>query len=176
MFFLHSEVRRRTKRSGGLVWTGGLALAIGIIGAGEGALAKSPTALERWTPLDPPALDALYAGKTWQWKRGAAYFSPDGRFMAWSREGGKKTEGRGAWDLRGDGVMCFTATWAPIPAQAGQGPSPPVETCFGHEKRGSAIAQMKLPNGPWYFFRRSPPGKTDEVFKLRKGDRTHLSG
>ena len=35
---------------------------------------------------------------------------------------------------------------------------------------------MKVPKGPWYLFRRSPPGKADEFFKLIPGDRTRLAG
>jgi len=157
-------------------WLSRLALAVAMVCAGGGALASGPTASTRWRPLDPSALEALYSGKTWRWKHGAAYFSPDGRFKAWSREAGKMTVGRGAWDARGGGLMCFTATWQTMPARAGQGPSPPVETCFGHEARGAAVAQMRLPKDPWYFFRHSPPRQSDEVFKLRTGDRTRLAG
>ena len=176
MLFLDSEVRRATKTSGGRAWTCGLAIAVAIVCADEGALAKDAAASKRWTPLDPSALTALYAGKTWKWKEGAAYFSPDGRFKAWSRSGGKLTQGFGTWSIRSDGGMCFTANWETIPAKPQQGAGKPVETCFAHQARGNAIAQMKLPNGPWYFFRRSPPRKTDEFFKLQTGDRTRLAG
>ena len=130
---------------------------------------------KQWSPLGLSAVNALYAGKTWRWKQGAAFFSPDGHFKAWSRAGGKLADGRGAWDLRGDGVMCFTATWENVPDTAGHGPSQPAETCFDHEARGSAIAQRKLPDGRWYFFKHAPPQKTDEFFKLETGDRTRLS-
>jgi Protein of unknown function (DUF995) len=152
---------------------GALAIAIATMCLSGNALAAKLA--KHWAPLGASAVNALYAGKTWRWKQGAAFFSPDGRFKAWSREGGKLTEGRGAWDLRGDGVMCFTATWETVPDTAGHGPSRPVETCFDHEARGAAIAQMKLPDGRWYFFKHAPPQQTDEFFKLEAGDRTRLS-
>lgn len=155
-------------------WAKRLVVVVATVCAAGGALARSPQASKGWAPLSPAALEALYAGKTWRWKRGAAYFSPDGRFKAWSREGGKMTEGRGSWDVREGGLMCFTATWETASTQAGQAPSRPVETCFGHEARSRAIAQMRLPKDPWYFFRHAPPRKTDEIFKLQAGDRTHI--
>ncbi len=157
-------------------WIGGLVLLVATGCCGEETLAKARTAANNWTPLDPSTLTALYAGKTWKWKEGAAYFASDGRFKAWSRSGGKLTEGFGTWSIRSDGGMCFTANWETIPAKPEQGAGKPVETCFAHQARGSAIAQMKLPNGPWYFFRRSPRRKTDEFFKLVPGDHTGLAG
>ena len=154
----------------------GLALIAAMGCCHEGALAREATASKRWAPLDPSALMALYSGKTWLWKDGAAYFAPDGRFKAWSRAGGKLTEGFGTWDIRSDGGMCFTATWGAVAAKSVQAAGKPVETCFAHAARGTAIAQMKLPNGPWYSFRRSPPRRTDEFFKLVPGDRTRVAG
>ena len=176
MLVFHSEVRRATKLRQWRAAIGGAALIAATVCGFEGALAKVPTGSKRWAPLDPAALTSLYAGKTWKWKQGAGYFAPDGRFKAWSRSGPKLTQGVGTWTVRGDGLMCFTATWRTNSAEAQQGASPPVDTCFSHEARGNAIAQMRQPNGPWYFFRNSPPRKTDEFFKLRRGDHTRFAG
>jgi len=155
---------------------GGLALSVALGFSGERASARIAMASMQWAPLDPSAVTRLYAGKTWKWKQGAAYFATDGRFKAWSRSGRELTEGFGTWTVREDGVMCFTATWETIPAKPQQGSNPPLESCFGHQARGNAIAQMKLPSGQWYLFRRSPPRKTDEFFKLLPGDHTRLAG
>ena len=116
-----------------------LALILALGGCCEGAHAREATASKHWTSLDPSALAALYSGKTWVWKDGAAYFAPDGRFKAWSRSEGKLTEGFGTWDIRSDGGMCFTATWRTSPAKPQEAAGKPVETCFGHATRGNVL-------------------------------------
>jgi hypothetical protein len=138
--------------------------------------AGAATAPKHWAPIDLAALTCLYAGKTWLSKNGAAYFAPDGRFKAWSRSNQELSEGFGTWDVRPDGVMCFDAAWRTISSKPQPVSVPKVETCFSHQARGRAIAQMKLPEGAWYFFRRPKPRKTDEAFKLRPGDRTRFEG
>ena len=172
----NGEDRSATKLARWRASMGGLALTVAMGCSGEEASGGTAAASKHWAPLAPSAVSRLYAGKTWKWKDGAAYFAADGRFKAWSRSGRELTEGLGTWTVREDGVMCFTATWATIPARPQQGSNPEVETCFSHQARGNAIAQMKWPDGPWYFFRRSPPRKTDELFKLRAGDHTRLAG
>ena len=132
-------------------------------GAREGS--RRPRSAGRRSILRPSARST--PARPGSGRQGAAYFSPDGRFKAWSRSGGKLTQGFGTWSIRSDGGICFTANWQTIPAKPLQGAGKSVETCFAHQARGNAIAQMKLPNGPWYFFRRSPPRKTDEFFKLQ---------
>jgi hypothetical protein len=150
-----------------------LALAAACICQGTAASVAGPI---RWAPLQAAELTALYSGKTWQWKDGAAYFAPDGRFKAWSRAKGKLTEGFGIWEARPDGVMCFDASWQTVSPNAQQTPTPKVETCFSHGVSGNAIAQRKLPDGAWYYFRHTRPTKSDEFFKLRAGDHTRLEG
>src|SRR5260370_18305418 len=156
---------------------GACALVVTIGCRDEGALAAgAATASKNWVPLDPAALTRLYAAKTWLWKNGAAYFAPDGGFKAWSRSKQELSEGFGTWEVRPDGVMCFAASWRTISSKPQPDSAPKVETCFSHQAKGRAIAQMKLPDGIWYFFRRPKPRKTDEVFKLRPGDHTRLEG
>lgn len=152
---------------------GSCALALAILCGGQ---SPGAAAARQWAPVDDAALARLYAGKTWRWKNGAAYFAPDGGFKAWSRSKRKLTEAFGTWEVRENGVMCFNAAWAAVPAKAGEAPPPKVETCFEHQARGNAVAQMKLPDGIWYFFRHGKPRKADEVFKLRAGDHTRLEG
>ena len=76
--------------------TGACALVLAI-GCAEGAVAA--TASKQWTPLGGAEVIDLYAGKTWKWKNGAAYFAPDGRFKAWSRP--EESTDRGPRDLGG---------------------------------------------------------------------------
>jgi hypothetical protein len=124
-----------------------------------------------WIPMGQTALAALYSGKTWRWAHGAGYFAPDGQFKAWSVSKGVRSTARGTWEIRPDGVMCFSAVWQmqraePIFAT-------PVVTCFEHQVNDGKIAQQKEPDGPWYLFKHTNTRQTDEVRKLVKGDRTH---
>jgi len=151
---------------------GSCALALAIVCGGQ---SSAIAAARQWAPVDGAALAQLYAGKTWRWKNGAAYFAPDGGFKAWSRSKRELTEGFGTWKVRDDGVMCFNASWGTVPTKPGEASSPKVDTCFEHQARGNALAQMKLPDGVWYFFRHGKPRKTDEVFKLRPGDHTRFT-
>jgi hypothetical protein len=147
---------------------GAISLAVAI-GCGEAAFAAD----KGWTPLVPDALTRLYAGKTWRWKQGAAYFAPDGRFKAWSGSKRNPTEGIGTWDVRDEGVMCFVATWTTI-GKPSPNPNPPVETCFRHQAKRGMIAQAKVPGAQWYVFKHALPRQSDEFFKLRVGDHTRL--
>jgi hypothetical protein len=140
---------------------------------GEGAVAA--TTSKQWAPLDRAALINLYAGKTWKWKNGAAYFAPYGHFKAWSRSKNQLSEGLGTWEAGDNGVMCFDASWRIVPLKPENASAAAVKTCFEHEGRRSAVAQRKLPNGIWYFFKHSKPSKADEVFKLQRGDHIRLA-
>jgi Protein of unknown function (DUF995) len=152
-----------------------LILVIGC--SSQSVLAAVPAAGSRtWTPIESWALLKLYSGKTWKWKDGEAYFAPDGSFKAWSSSNHQRYEALGNWEVRADGVMCFIAPWQAVPSKPDATPSPKVESCFWHQVKGNAIAQRKLPDGIWYFFRHAEPRKTDEVFKLQRGDRARLRG
>ena len=126
-----------------------------------------------WTPLSPDALTRLYAGKTWKWKQGAAFFAADGRFKGWSESNGKRADGIGTWDVRDDGVVCFIATWTMI-GKPSPNSNPPVETCFSHQAKRGEIAQARVPGAQWYIFKHAAPRPSDEFYKLRRGDRTGL--
>lgn len=152
-----------------------LVLAIGCLSQSAPAAARG-AGRTGWTPMESWTLLKLYSGKTWQWKDGAAYFAPDGSFKAWSTSNHQRYEASGAWEVRADGVMCFIAPWQAVPAKPDATRPPKVETCFSHQVRGNAIAQRKLPDGTWYFFRHAEPAKTDEIFKLQRGDHTRLQG
>jgi Protein of unknown function (DUF995) len=153
-----------------------LVLAIGCLSQSALAAAVPEAGRRSWTPIESWTLLKLYSGKTWKWKDGAAYFAPDGSFKAWSSSNHRRYEASGTWEVRADGVMCFIAPWRAVPPRPDEAPSPTVETCFWHQVHGNAIAQRKLPDGMWYLFRHAAPEKTDEVFKLRRGDRTRLHG
>jgi hypothetical protein len=82
---------------------------------------------------------------------------------------------RPTWEAGDNGVMCFDATWRTVPSKPEEASYPAAKSCFEHQGRRRAIAQRKLPDGIWYFFEHSKPNKTDEVFKLRRGDHTGLA-
>jgi hypothetical protein len=131
---------------------------------------------QQWAPLDSTYLRSLYADKTWRWAHGAGYFAPNGQFRAWSRSKGILTEGFGTWDVRPEGLMCFTASWQEVPSNTQPVDNPKVETCFSHEAKGRRIAQMREPDGKWYIFKHAKTRKHDEFRKLRLGDQTHIAG
>ena len=152
-----------------------LALAVGC-GSQSVLAAVSTVNASGWAPIESWTLMRLYSGKTWKWKDGAAYFGPDGSFKAWSRSNHQRYEALGTWEVRADGVMCFMAPWRAVPPKPDAAPPPNVETCFWHKVKGNAVAQRKLPDGMWYVFRHAEPRKTDEVFKLQRGDHIRLQG
>lgn len=135
----------------------------GMAAAGQAKLA--------WAPLDPTYLQSMYANKTWVWKSGAGYFGADGHFKAWSRSKGVVTRGSGTWDVRDDGMMCFSASWSVGSDATPAIETPLVETCFSHSAKGRAIAQMREPDGKWYIFKHARTRRQDEFLKLRPGDR-----
>lgn len=106
----------------------------------------------------------LYAGKTWVWADGAAYFAPNQRFTAWTGAGNKLSFAEGNWRVTPLGTLCFSAWW-----HEAVGANHNV-TCFGHRMVDGALYQQKQPGGPWYVFRSAAPSTTDEFAKLKKGD------
>ncbi len=58
--------------------------------------------------MDPQDLARIYAGKTWNWEAGHAYFSSDGAVTAVS---GQNSIGEGKWYANQKGHLCINATW-----------------------------------------------------------------
>lgn len=130
--------------------------------AASAGAAPRPAAV---TALRPNDLYTLYAGKTWVWSDGAAYFSPDRRFVAWSGSGKDASYGEGEWRVTPFGRVCFSAIWH------GTGPSGRNITCFGHRMTGEqVIYQQKEPGGEWYVFKHTQPAAGDEYAKFKAGD------
>ena len=149
--------------------TAGISIAAFLFFAQTG-IAVSANARLAWVPLDPIYVQSMYSNKTWVWKNGAGYFGADHHFKAWSRARGVVTWGSGSWDVRDDGMMCFSASWS-----AGSAPSseaPIKETCFSHSAKDHKIAQMREPDGKWYIFKHAKTRRGDEFLNLRPGDRT----
>ena len=147
----------------------GVSIAMFLLFAQNGMAASARAKLD-WAPLDPTYLKSMYANKTWIWKSGAGYFGADGQFKAWSRSNGVVTRASGTWDVRDDGMMCFSASWSVGSAPSSEAPI--AETCFSHSAKGRKIAQMREPDGKWYIFKHARTQKKDEFLKLRPGDRT----
>jgi hypothetical protein len=120
--------------------------------------------LAGWRPAQLEALAKIYAGRTWIWRDGGAYFAADGNFTALSGGMGRSTIARGTWQVRPEGKLCFTANWGPKPDDA------PKETCFSHLAKGGTILQLKEPDGRWFVFKHAQPRDDDEVHKLVLGD------
>ncbi|ADH87889.1 protein of unknown function DUF995 [Ancylobacter novellus DSM 506] len=117
------------------------------------------------TVMRPNDVRALYAGKTWIWSDGAAYFAPNRRFVAWSGSGKQASYAEGEWRVTPLGRMCFSAIWR------GVGPSGRNITCFGHRVMGGqVIYQQKEPGGAWYVFKHGQTAAGDEYAKFRAGD------
>jgi hypothetical protein len=100
-----------------------------------------------FTQAPPRDIIALYAGKTWNWSKGAGYFSPDFQFAGWSGRG-KRVESvaMGRWFVTPTAMMCFKATWQ---TQKEKGEH---TTCFDHRMVGATIYQRRAPHGVWYPF------------------------
>lgn len=58
--------------------------------------------------MDPQALARLFAGKTWMWEDGHAYFGSGGVLTAVS---GKNSIGEGKWYAKPKGHLCINAVW-----------------------------------------------------------------
>ena len=117
------------------------------------------------SPLSAGALEALYSGRTWQWKDGGGYFSADRhRFIAWSQKGRAWSYGQGRWYATDSGKLCLQAYWT---SKTGGGSD---TTCFLHRQKNGVIYQKRSLGGTWYVFRSNPPRPTDEAAKLLRGD------
>ncbi len=139
------------------IWIALLAvLAIGFISP-TGALAKAK-------PLPIEALQKVYAGKTWFWAEGSAYFAPNGKFYAHSGKGPTANYMEGGWGAYKNGKICFSGTWR---SAAGSGFD---SSCFLHQGEGKTITQRRNPVGDWYVFKHAKPKKGEEYSKLVKGD------
>jgi hypothetical protein len=116
------------------------------------------------TPLSAYELMTLYAGKSWQWAAGAAYFAEEGRvFTAWSTEDGAPTYATGTWKVTDSGRLCLIATWTNASGAY------PTETCFNHAAVSGVIYQGS-PKGEWYPFRHRTVEEEDEYAKFVDGD------
>ena len=117
-------------------------------------------------PLSADALEALYSGKSWEWKDGGGYFSADRhRFIAWSQKGRAWSYGQGRWYATNRGKLCLQAYW--VNKMSGGSDT----TCFLHREKDGVIYQKRSLGGSWYVFRNNPPRPTDEAAKLLRGDR-----
>lgn len=125
------------------------------------ALAQTPPPDERPTAEQ---VFSWFAGKTWIWEDGGGYFSPDGKFYAVTGSGENASVAKGKWQATSLGRLCFRATWEGVTYKEY------VRTCFSHRIGGDTIYQAREPNGTWYRFRHSPPRRSDEYFKLVRGD------
>jgi hypothetical protein len=122
----------------------------------EAAKARSLTAKE---------LTSMYAGQTWQWADGAAYFVPNRAFMAWANNGTKAAYADGSWFVSDQGRLCSNATWH---GREGNAQS---TTCWETRIDEKRIYQRKLPAGKWYILAHIPARADDEIQKLEPGDR-----
>jgi hypothetical protein len=123
----------------------------------------------QWAPLTTEYVESMYSNKTWMWKNGAGYFGADHHFKAWTRSKGVVTRADGTWDVRDEGMMCFSARWGASVDLLSE--APVKETCFSHSAKGRKIAQMSEPDGKWYIFKHARTRKRDEFLKLRPGER-----
>lgn len=127
---------------------------------GEAALQAKAAA-----PMSSEKLEALYAGRSWNWSNGAGYFSKDGRrFAAWSQKGAYWSYAKGRWYATDSGKVCMRALWLTKMTAS------PNTTCFLHREKDGVIYQKPSLGGKWYVFRSNPSRSDDESRKLRQGD------
>lgn len=111
-------------------------------------------------------LHRIYYDRTWVWEDGAGYFQgPKRRFLSWVRSGKDASYGDGNWYLTQDGRVCFRATWYAMDGSA------LANTCFQHKTDGKHNYQRRWPDGDWYVFAHQKRRRTDEINKLKGGDR-----
>jgi len=126
--------------------------------------AAVPANIERAERVAPRDVGALFAGKSWIWKDGAAYFQAGPRRFMATVGGDKVSTGEGRWTVSKTGVLCLVGRWGT------KGHSAPARTCFDHRQVGKALYQRKLPDGAWYVLRSDPPAAGDEINKIREGN------
>lgn len=115
-------------------------------------------------PIADTALAGIYSGKTWLWPDGAAYFAPDGGFVAFAGKNKTESFARGSWRIASNGRLCFKATWV---SRGGAGAA---ESCFAHQVKSGDVLQRKEPSGQWYVFKHRESRPDDEFRKLVAGD------
>ena len=113
--------------------------------------------------LTKSELRALFSGRTWYWKDGAAYFRSNRMFEAWVKGGAETTYGEGSWTVDDDGQLCIRAIWHSLSEDT------KAFTCYVH-RINKAIYQRELPRGSWYLFSHIPVQPGDEASKLEQGD------
>ena len=136
--------------------------------AAHAAAANDKSTAEAGSAAVPTAyeLQLLYAGRTWIWKDGAAYFARDNRHLrAWTSGQDTATVAEGRWLVTKDGKMCMELAWRSKGYTGEQH-----RTCYSHRIQGRNIEQRKDPDGEWYGFKRSPEDPSDEYKKFEAGD------
>ncbi|GAB4066729.1 hypothetical protein GCM10028812_16330 [Ancylobacter sonchi] len=128
--------------------------------AAQAAMKPNPTGMPSVT-----SIDALYSGKSWIWSDGAAYFSPNRKFVAWAGSGKDVSYVQGTWWVSPIGWVCFQGMWH------ANGPSGRNSTCFSHRMGPEQVMyQRKEPGGDWYVFKHAQMMTGDEYAKFKNGD------
>ncbi|MDH6231594.1 hypothetical protein M2281_002192 [Mesorhizobium soli] len=147
-----------------------------VIAAGmAGGLAQAASQIEidkaaaLARPMSRAALEDLHKGRTWIWRDGGGFFSPDKHFLAWTRKGAQSSYAQGDWFASNEGKLCFRALWR---SKAGTSPA---FSCFLFRENAGVIFQKKSLGGTWYVFRHSEVQPGDEFLKLRSGDYVTLN-
>ncbi|MCB4771942.1 DUF995 domain-containing protein [Ancylobacter sp. Lp-2] len=147
----------------------GMTVAMVMVGGAPAAYAQAaaPVAMKP-NPTGMPSvtgIDALYSGKSWIWSDGAAYFSPNRKFVAWAGSGKDVSYVQGTWWVSPLGWVCFQGLWH------ANGPSGRNSTCFSHRMGPEQVMyQRKEPGGDWYVFKHAQPMAGDEYAKFKAGD------
>ncbi|MER9998552.1 DUF995 domain-containing protein [Mesorhizobium sp. M0051] len=114
----------------------------------------------------PYELQLMYAGRTWVWKNGAAYFAQGDRHLkAWTSGQDTASVAEGRWLVTSGGKMCMELAWR-SKSYAGK----QHRTCYSHRIQGGNVEKRKDPDGEWYSFKRSPEDISDEHRKFETGD------
>ena len=98
-------------------------------------------------PADPQVILDHYAGNTWNWSQGAAYWRSDGVFQAtWK----KRSMAEGKWYVTTKGTLCYEARWTG-PNDDGVVGSDDLKRCWKHVRaKDGQIWQKSHDKNEWY--------------------------
>lgn len=145
-----------------------IALALTVFFAGP-VFAQTQSEIDGWAasarPLSITELLDLYSDKTWAWRDGGAYYSPQARYAAYTSGPGNEYFSTGMWYAKLGGQLCVTSRWVSAEYKA----LPSREECLDHRILGNRIFQ-KNRHGVWYIFKDRDQPANDEWAHFKDGD------
>lgn len=137
-------------------------------GAAQSAAATTPAPIANDGPAPLTAWEvvSLFAGNTWKWGDGGAYFRDKPRhFIAYVASDGTKSIASGIWTVSDAGVLCLTGIWRSANW------SKKSQSCYGHTRDGDSVVQTKEPDGKPYVLYSRTSASGNNPSQLVTGDK-----